>query len=126
MNAVFDEKKTSEENLKNVFNSQFIFFNENKHYLVAILSEGLLDESEIVFNEMMKIIQFKTSIITKIVEQGKESGELKNDIETDEMVHILVSSFRLMMLKWKFSQFNFDIISKGNHIIHTIYKLIKN
>jgi hypothetical protein len=72
----------------------------------------------------MKIIHYKMQLITKIIEKGKENNEFTNDLETQEMVHIIMGSFRMMMLKWKFSKFEIELINQGNKIMNTTIKLL--
>ena len=91
---------------------------------MAILSEGLFDESEKINQSIMKIIHYKMELITKIIEVGKENNEFTKSIETQEFVHIIMGSFRMMMLKWKFSKFEIDLTNQGNKIMDTVIKLL--
>lgn len=124
LNIISEKKLTSEEKLKQLFSSQFEFFNQNTHFVVAILSEGLFDESEKINQSIMKIIHYKMELITKIIEVGKENNEFTKSIETQEIVHIIMGSFRMMMLKWKFSKFEINLINQGNKIMDTVIKLL--
>lgn len=124
LNIISEKNSTSEEKLKQLFSSQFEFFNQNTHFVVAILSEGLFDESEKINQSIMKIIHYKMELITKIIEVGKENNEFTKSIETQEIVHIIMGSFRMMMLKWKFSKFEIDLINQGNKIMDTVIKLL--
>ncbi|WP_374540179.1 TetR/AcrR family transcriptional regulator, partial [Flavobacterium sp.] len=69
--------------LELLFESQFTFFSKNPHFVIAILSEGLIDESPSIQTIMLKIIQMKTSIIRQIIENGKTKNEINITIETD-------------------------------------------
>jgi AcrR family transcriptional regulator len=113
------------EKLKAIFASQFTYFNQNPHFIVAILSEILLDETGKVITSMMKIIAFKTQLITSVIEEGKTKNELTHEISTPEMVHIIIGTFRLIMLQWKLSKFEIDIVKEGNKIIDSNLKLMK-
>lgn len=124
LDAISENNTTSEEKLKELFNSQFQFFNKDPHFVVAILSEGLFDESEKINQSVMKIIHYKMQLITKIIEVGKENNEFTKAIETPEIVHIIIGSFRMMMLKWKFSKFEIDLINQGDKIMNTTIKLL--
>lgn len=124
LHIISENNSTSEEKLKQLFSSQFQFFSQNTHFVVAILSEGLFDESEKINQSIMKVVHYKMHLITKIIEVGKENNEFTNAIETQEMVHIIMGSFRMMMLKWKFSKFEIDLINQGNKIMNTTIKLV--
>jgi AcrR family transcriptional regulator len=124
LDVISENNTTSEEKLKKIFNSQFQFFNQNPHFVVAVLSEGLFDESEKINQSIMKIINYKMQIINTIIDDGKENNEFTNAIETQQIVHIIIGSFRLMMLKWKFSKFEIDLIHQGNTMMNTTIKLL--
>jgi TetR/AcrR family fatty acid metabolism transcriptional regulator len=124
LDIIFENDSTSEEKLKQLFSSQFQFFSKNPHFVVAVLSEGLFDESEKINQSIMKIVHYKTQLLTKIIEVGKENNEFVSTIETQEIVHILMGSFRMMMLKWKFSKFEIDLINQGNKTMNTTIKLV--
>lgn len=112
------------EKLKAIFQSQFHYFSHHPHFIIAILSEGLFDETEKINRYILKIIAYKTNLISNIIEEGKQIQELNNEISTPEMVHIILGSFRLMMLKWKISKFEIDLVQQGNAIMTTAIKLI--
>lgn len=123
LDVVAQSNATATAKLTTLFNSQFRFFAENPHYVVAILSEGLFDESEKINQAIMHLVQYKTQLIATIIEQGKDNQEFTHHITTSDMVHIITGSFRMMMLKWKFSKFQLDLISQGNAIMATNIKL---
>lgn len=112
------------EKLSQIFNSQFVYFSQNPHFVVAILSEGLFDETEKIYNAMLKIVQYKVQIISSIIEQAKLQNEILETISTADMVHILMGSFRLMMLKWKISKFQLNLIEQGNALMQININLL--
>jgi AcrR family transcriptional regulator len=116
---------SAEEKLHQIFKSQFNYFNQNPHFIIAILSEGLFDETERINSSIMKIISHKLQIINHIIEEGKSTNEFTDVIPTHEIVHIIMGSFRMMMLKWKFSKFELDLMQQGNSIMTTTINLIK-
>ncbi len=124
-NIVANEN-TSEENLKRIFASQFSFFKQNPHFVIAILSEGLFDETEKIQNMIMKLIDFKIKLLCQVVERDKQGKEFTQQIITSDLVHIMMGSFRLSMLKWKLSKFQFDIETEGNRAIMNTISLIKS
>jgi len=121
---VIKESQTATENLRAVFDSQFAFFQQNPHFTVAILSEGLIDESEEIMQAMIKIPQVKTFFLMQIIEQGKANNEFRTDIPSEVLIEIIAGTFRLQMLKWKFSRFQLDLKKEGNKMIDYVLKLI--
>jgi AcrR family transcriptional regulator len=125
LEAIVQSEATASVKLTAVFNSQFQFFAQNPHFVVAILSEGLFDESEKINQAIMQLVHYKTQLIAGLFEEGKQQKEFNTELATPDMVHITVGCFRMMMLKWKFSGFQIDLIQQGNTIMATNFNLMK-
>lgn len=126
LQPIYDNNPLSPiDKLITLFNSQFSYFQQNPHFIVAILSEGLFDETEKINASIMKIIDYKTQLIAAIIDDAKQKNLFNPEISTPDMVHIIVGSFRMTMLKWKFSGFQFDLVSNGNSIMNTTINLLK-
>ncbi|NHM06857.1 TetR/AcrR family transcriptional regulator [Flavobacterium sp. CYK-4] len=125
LGEVSQSKLSGTEKLQAIFKSQFAYFSQNPHFIIAILSEGLFDETEKIHSAVMKIISFKLQLLAGIIEQAKEENQITDEVPTLDLVHILIGSFRLMMLRWKLSQFQIDLNLEGNRIIQTNLKLFK-
>lgn len=60
-----------------------------------------------------------------IIIEGQQSKEFTNKITTDELMNIIMGTFRLQMYKWRISDFEFDIERTGQNMIESILTLIK-
>jgi phospholipid N-methyltransferase len=109
-----------------LFQNQFIFFNQNPHFVVAVFSDGLLEESELINQAILKIMNVKIKNLKPIIEHGQTEGVFTNAIAADDLIHIVMGSIRLQMYKWLVANFQFDIIKKGDKIIESLLKLIKS
>ena len=99
----------AQEKFRALFKSQFSFFKKNPHFIIIILNDSLMDKSHDITNEILDLIATNQKFIRGVVEDGKAAGYFKDEIDTEYLVHITLGSFRLQMLKWKVSQFIFDI-----------------
>ncbi|MBK8292443.1 MAG: TetR/AcrR family transcriptional regulator [Flammeovirgaceae bacterium] len=115
----------SEEKLKAVFSNQFEFFKKNPHFLVAIFSDGLLEESKAINEAIMQIMDTKRKHLLQIIQQGQKKKQFTETLSADELVHIIMGSFRLHMLQWRLSGFAFDLKSKGNKLMANLLTLIQ-
>jgi len=71
------------------------------------------------------LIAMNQNFISGVIDEGKAAGHFKSDIDTENMVHITLGSFRLQMLKWKMSQFSFDIEEEGMRLMDSLTKLFR-
>ena len=111
--------------MKEMFNNQFDFFKKNPHFLVAIFSDGLLEGSKVITGAIMQIMDVKRKYLLQIVRKGQDEGVFKNNLSVDDLVHIIMGSFRLHMQQWRMAEFSFDVKQKGNKLMSGILTLIK-
>lgn len=121
---IVNENSTALDKLRKVFESQFSFFSQHPYYVIAILSEGLFEESEKINTEIQQVMQSKQGILKQIVDSGKKDKEINQSLTTDNCIHILAGSFRLMILKWKMAAFSFDLEIEGNKMMLSVLELI--
>lgn len=117
--------ESPEEKLKAAFNNQFEFFKKNPHFLVAIFSDGLLEESKAINEAILQIMGTKRKLLLQIIQQGQKQKQFTDALSADELVHIIMGSFRLHMLQWRLSGFTFDLKLKGNKLMANLLKLIQ-
>jgi len=125
LEKVFIPHADPKENLVALFESQFSFFAKNPHYVVAVFSDGLMEESDKINQAILQLMQVKMKYLMPIVMQGQQKDMFSQAITTEEMVHIIMGSFRLQMYKWKISNFKFDINRQGRNMLEALLTLIK-
>lgn len=120
-----DSSLSSEEKFRALFKNQFKFFSANPHFVVAVFSDGLLEESDRINQAILNIMQVKMKHLMPIVMEGQLNGAFTQSITPDELVHIIMGSFRLQMFKWRISNFQFDIQRNGQNILEALLTIIK-
>ena len=116
---------STESKFKILFQNQFLFFNDNPHFVVAVFSDGLLEESNTINDCIRKIMAVKMKHLKPIIEAGQKEKIFKKVIPVEDMMHIIMGTFRLQMYKWRVGNFHFDIVKGGESMINSILKLIK-
>ena len=56
---------------------------------------------------------------------GQLEGIIKTSASAEDILHIIMGSFRLHMLQWRITNFSFDVKQKGNKLMTSILTLIK-
>ncbi len=118
--------QTPEEKFVAMFRNQFSFFKKNPHFVVAAFSDGLMEESQRINETILKIMGVKIKHLKPIILEGQQKNVFTNSITSEELVHIVIGTFRLQMYKWRFANFQFDIIKNGEVMIQSILTLIKS
>jgi AcrR family transcriptional regulator len=112
------------EKIKKIFESQFRFLNQNRHFVIAMMSEGLLDESAGIKNEVMKIPMYKMPVIHGLLTEAIEKKLINPIISTDAMLHFLIGGFRTLIFKWKMTGCLTDLEKEGNKMTEDYFTLI--
>jgi AcrR family transcriptional regulator len=124
-NAITTDQ-SPDEKFKTLFQNQFSFFKNNPHFVVAVFSDGLMEESERINETILKIMAVKMKHLMPILVEGQQKKFFTNEITSDELIHIVMGTFRLQMFKWRVSAFQFDITRNGDNMIQSVLTLIKS
>ncbi len=114
------------ETLEAIFVNQFRFFAKNPHFVVAVFSDGLMEESPKINATILKIMEVKMKHLRPVITQGQQQGLFTNAVTAEELIHIIMGAFRLQMLKWRIADFQFDIERLGRNMLQSVVTLIKN
>ena len=120
-----DNSSTPEEKFKALFAEQFRFFKLNPHFVVAVFSDGLMEESQVINEALLKLMNVKIKQLMPIIMEGQQKGIFTNAITTDELMHIIMGTFKLQMFKWRIANFEFDIKRSGENMVQSLLTLIK-
>ena len=123
-NSISSEQ-SPEEKFTVLFQSQFLFFQKNPHFVVTVFSDGLMEESQRINETVLKIMQIKTKHLMPIILEGQQKKIFTSSITSDELMHIVMGTFRLQMFKWRVANFQFDIVSNGEKMIQSLLTVIK-
>ncbi|MBK7213218.1 MAG: TetR/AcrR family transcriptional regulator [Bacteroidales bacterium] len=121
-----DSSLIPEEKFKALFAEQFRFFKLNPHFVVAVFSDGLMEESQVINEALLKLMNVKIKHLMPVIMEGQQKGIFTNAITTDELMHIIMGTFKLQMFKWRIANFEFDIKRSGDNMVQSILTLIKN
>ncbi len=114
-----------DENLRLLFREQFRFFQANPHFVVAVFSDGLMDESQKINENILNLIDTKTRHLTPVITDGQQKGIFTDKISSDRLVSIIMGAFKLEMFKWRTARFNYSIVAAGEEMITAFLVLIK-
>lgn len=115
----------AEANFVSLFQNQFSFFKSNPHFLVAVFSDGLWEESTQINQAILRLMRVKIKHLRPIIVAGQAAGIFKNTITADDLLPIVMGTFRLQMYQWRLANFEFDIETEGNKMIQSLLSLIK-
>jgi len=124
LSKICSSDNSAKQRLINVFESQLDFFESNPNFVVAVFSDGLFEESQKINEAIQRIMAVNMKNLIPVVAEGQVKGEFINTMIPEELMHIVMGSFRLQMYKWRISNMKFDIQTEGKRVLNNIIKLI--
>jgi len=124
--SVISEEQTPEEKFKTIFKAQFSFFKKNPHFVVAVFSDGLIEESQKINEKILRIMSVKMKHLMPIIKEGQTLHVFTDSVSAEDLLNIVMGTFRLQMFKWRVANFDFDIRVKGDHMIESLLTLIRS
>jgi TetR/AcrR family fatty acid metabolism transcriptional regulator len=115
----------AEAKFRALFQDQFRFFEQAPHFIVAVFTDGLMEQSTAINEAILRIMQVKMNHLLPVISSGQEDGVFTRAIGADEIRHIAMGAFRLHMFRWRISQFEFDLVVTGNALIESMLTLIQ-
>ncbi len=125
MDNIKDSDKSPLEQLELIFKLRFKFFNENPAIASVIFSEELFRNDPRLSRKVFQIMQSNQAIVHEIIKAGQKQKQIRNDIETQELAFILIGALRLVVTKWRLSNFGFNLEREGKKLWRSILKIIK-
>lgn len=125
LSSAISSEQSPEDKFTALFQNQFTFFKSNPHFVVAVFSDGLLEASQRINETILKIMSVKKNHLMPIIVEGQQKNVFTKEVAPDELMHIVMGTFRLLMFKWRVSNFKFDIVNDGERMIKSVLIMIK-
>jgi AcrR family transcriptional regulator len=116
---------TPEVKLRSLFRTRVDFFKHHPHFVVVVFSDGLMEESGLINEAIFNLMNVLRKHLKPIIKEGQRSGVFINSVPTEDLMHIIMGTFRLQKLNWRIGGFRFDLIKDGEKRMNSLLVLIK-
>jgi len=111
--------------LKSLFEMRFKYFAKNHAIASVIFSEELFRNDPLLSQKVFEIMKENQKIILQIINAGQESKVIKRDVPADQLAFIIIGAIRLIVTKWRLSDYSFDLEKEGKSLWKSVETLIK-
>ncbi len=115
---------TSLQKIEKIHQTHINLFTTNPAIISVIFAEEIFNNDKILYKKINEILQANEEIISQIIEEGQNTGEIKNEVDKKQIAIIIMGSLRLIVKKWKQNSYSFDLKSEGKKLLETIKTLI--
>lgn len=119
------EENSPEEKLRIFVQTQVSYFSSNRHFLIAMFSEGLLTENKALNGLVLEMLNTIRPFLLAIMKQGQAMEMFRADVSAENLTMVMMGTMRLQMLQWRLSNFEFDINERSGQMLNVITTLIK-
>ncbi|MGM0613851.1 MAG: TetR/AcrR family transcriptional regulator [Bacteroidota bacterium] len=102
------------------------FFHKNPAYGIILLSETGRNEARQLKPFLKILMDEAKTIIQRIIQKGQQTHYFRNDIMSDHLALIYMSSLRFTLAKWYASEYEMDIQSECTKIWNSLRLLFSN
>lgn len=119
-------QKTGLDKVRQLVEFQFNLFTQNPAIIMVIFAETSFQYDKLLSSTVNRLLVQKKQMVVKIVEDGKEDGSIRKDVNSEQLMSIILGSMRFTVLQWRMSDLKFDLNEKGIELCKAINTLIKN
>jgi len=111
--------------LKSLFETRFKYFTKNPAIASVIFSEELFRNDPLLSKKVFEIMEENQKMILQIIKAGQKSSVIKHDLTANQLAFIITGALRLIVTKWRLSNFSFNLEKEGKSLWKSIELLIK-
>ena len=114
-----------EKDFETFFNKLSLYFKENPYYVVVVFSEGLMDESDKINDEISGLMTLTSSHLEQILQEGQKQGTFIQSVASSDLTMISLATFKLHMFNWKFNKFKFNLTENIGKMSASLLALLR-
>lgn len=122
---VQSDDATPIDKLKSLFETRFKYFAKNRAIASVIFSEELFRNDPLLSEKVFGIMKENQKVILQIIKAGQKSKVIKHNVSADQLAFIIIGAIRLIVTKWRLSNYSFDLEKEGKSLWKSIEVLIK-
>ena len=102
-----------------------LYFKKNPYFVVTVFSEGLMDESDKINNEISGLMTLTSSHLEQILQEGQKQGTFIQSVASSDLTMISLATFKLHMFNWKFNKFKFNLTENIGKMSASLLALLR-
>lgn len=123
--GVLEPELNGLEKIKALMAFQFKHFSKFPALIMVIFAETSFQNNSILSKAVKLIMDQMHKMVIQIIEDGQQEGSIRDDISANQLATIIMGSMRITVLRWKLSNFEFNLIEEGQKLWLTIETLLK-
>ncbi len=123
---ILASKTNSYEKINMVFEKLLTKFSENPSLVSVIFSDEIFNNEKQLSDKISEIMNMNNAMFVEIIKEGQKNNEIREDIQTQYIVLMIMGSLRLLVKKWEKSSCNFDLKKEGQNLFISLKTTLSN
>jgi len=107
------------------FENHALLFTKRPAMTTILFSEDLFQHDASLLIRVARIIAETQHLIQGEIEKGKKVKAFRPGIDTENASLMLLGGFRLLVSKWRLEHYSFDLVTRTNSYMRSIFLLLK-
>ena len=108
------------EKIEFMFSRIIEVFSETPSLISVIFSEEIFKNEDILKKKIVEIMDMNENIIEQIITQGQEKGEVRSDIDCNNLALIVMGSLRFRVKQWDLKDYSGNLKKEGGDLINSL------
>ena len=122
---IYSVDRSAIEQIEMMFLKHFKRFTEKPALAAVLFSEEIFQNDKRLSAQVSTIMKLSQQAMSTLIEKGQGNNEIRKDIPEEQLSLIIMGALRLIVKKWKLSNFSFDLEQEGGKLWNSIRKLIE-
>jgi AcrR family transcriptional regulator len=120
-----DENNPTIEKIKKMIQGHTNRFINNPSLTAIIFSEEIFNNHSILAKPIQMMMRRNQNKMISMIEKGQVAGDVRVDINAEQISLMVIGSFRFLVSKWHIMNFDFDLNKEVNEMLGAIEKVLK-
>jgi hypothetical protein len=120
-----DENNPTIDKIKKMIQGHTDRFIKNPSLTAIIFSEEIFNNNSILAKPIRIMMKLNQNKLIAMIEKGQASGDVRVDIQAEQISLMVIGSFRFLVSKWHIMNFDFDLKNDVNEMLNAIEKVLK-
>jgi len=114
----------SVQKIKTFFLGRCRQFKDNPALAMVLFSDDIFKGSGRVQAEISATIHSHGQLLVKTIVEGQQAGLIRGNVVPEHMFMMIMGALRLLVTRWRASDFRFDLLAEGEKLWNSIEALV--
>ena len=111
--------------IKSMFLRHTNRFVKNPSLTAIVFSEEIFNNNSILAKPIRMMMKLNQNKLISMIEKGQAGGEIRVDINAEQISLMVIGSFRFLVSKWHIMNFDFDLKKDVDEMLNAIETVLK-